>query len=123
MNAAPFDTLKMASKLETAGFVPQQAAGVAEAMAEAMSVADLATKMDIARLDTGLSKLEAELARVEKDLRAEIKSESRSLRHDIELLRRDMDLLGRDLTLRLGGMMVAGFGLVLGAMRYMLAHP
>jgi hypothetical protein len=37
MNAIPFDTLKMARKLEAAGFPGPQAAGAAEAMAEAMS--------------------------------------------------------------------------------------
>jgi hypothetical protein len=123
MNAAPFHTLKVARKLETSGFVPLQAAGVAEGMAEAASIADLAIKSDIGRLEGRLDKLEYELVRVEKDVPAEIISESSFLRHDIELLRRDIDLLGRDLTLRLGGIMVADFGLVLGAMRYMLAHP
>lgn len=131
-----FDTLKMARKLESSGFPPSQAAGVAEAMAEAMSVADLATKADITRLESematktnivriqaDIARLESEMTRIEKDLRAEVKSESRGLRHEIELIRRDMDVLGRDLTLRLGGMMVAGFGVVIGAMRYMLAHP
>ena len=47
MNAIPFDTLKMARKLEAAGFPGPQAAGAAEAMAEAMSGAELATKADL----------------------------------------------------------------------------
>ena len=47
MNAFPFDTLKMARKLEAAGFPGPQAAGAAEAMAEAMSGAELATKADV----------------------------------------------------------------------------
>jgi hypothetical protein len=33
-----------------------------------------------------------------------------------------MEVMGRDLTIRLGGMMIAGFALVLGAMRYMIGH-
>jgi len=46
MNAIPFDTLKMARKLEAAGFPGPQAAGAAEAMAEAMSGVEL-TKADL----------------------------------------------------------------------------
>ena len=47
MNAIPFDTLKMARKLEAAGFAGTQAAGAAEAMADAMAGAELATKTDL----------------------------------------------------------------------------
>ncbi|MEI8397393.1 MAG: hypothetical protein WCF85_21960 [Rhodospirillaceae bacterium] len=36
MSAVPFDTLKLARKLQQSGFSPEQAAGAAEAMAEAM---------------------------------------------------------------------------------------
>jgi hypothetical protein len=44
----PFDTLKLARRLEAAGFPPQQAGDMAEAIAEAVS--QLATKADIAEL-------------------------------------------------------------------------
>jgi hypothetical protein len=46
MNAVPFDTLKMAQRLETAGFPGPQATAAAEALAEALVGADLATKGD-----------------------------------------------------------------------------
>ena len=47
MNAVPFDTLKMAQRLEAAGFAAPQAAAASEALAEALIGADLATKGDI----------------------------------------------------------------------------
>ena len=50
--AMPFDTLKLARRLESAGFPPQQAGDMAEAIAEAVS--QLATKADLAALKTDL---------------------------------------------------------------------
>ena len=44
MNAVPFDTLKMAQRLEAAVFAAPQAAGASEALAEAITGSDLATK-------------------------------------------------------------------------------
>jgi hypothetical protein len=43
--AMPFDTLKLARPLESAGFPPQQAGDMAEAIAEAIS--GLVTKADL----------------------------------------------------------------------------
>ena len=43
--AMPFDTLKLARQLESAGFPPQQAGDMAEAIAEAIS--GLVTKADL----------------------------------------------------------------------------
>ena len=43
--AIPFDTLKLARRLESAGFPPQQAGDMAEAIAEAIS--ELVTKADL----------------------------------------------------------------------------
>ena len=43
--AMPFDTVKLARRLEAAGFPPQQAADMAEAIAEAIS--ELVTKTDL----------------------------------------------------------------------------
>jgi 2-phosphoglycerate kinase len=47
--AMPFDTLKLARRLEAAGFPPQQAGDIAEAIAEAVS--QLATKADLRELE------------------------------------------------------------------------
>ena len=67
MNAVPFDTLKMAQRLEAAGFSANQAAGASEALAEAITGIELATKSDLHR-------------------------EISSVRADLELLRRDMTI-------------------------------
>lgn len=49
MTAVPFDTLKLARKLEAAGFNTKQAGDTAEALAEALAD-QVATKADIAEL-------------------------------------------------------------------------
>lgn len=45
---AAFDTLKLARRFEAAGFESKQAGDMAEAIADAMSEADLVTKTDLA---------------------------------------------------------------------------
>jgi hypothetical protein len=92
MGAVPFDTLRLARRLESAGFPPQQAGDTAEAL----SGAELATTVDLAAL------------------RAEPKAEIAAVRVEIELLR-------RDLTIRLGSMLVVAVGILLAAIRYLLA--
>jgi hypothetical protein len=57
--AMPFDTLKLARRLEAAGFPAQQAGDMAEAIAEA--VAQLATKADIAELRRDMEILKRDL--------------------------------------------------------------
>jgi hypothetical protein len=116
MNAVPFDTLRMAQRREAAGFSGPQAAGAAEALAEALVGADLATKSDLATL-RGDMKNDNEL------LRNEVKAENITTRHEMALLRRDMEVMRRDITIKLGGMIVVGVGLSLGAMRYMTLRP
>jgi len=83
MAAVPFDTLKLARRLESAGFPSKQAGDTAEALAEAMSGAELATKADLATL------------------RAELKAE-------IELLRRDLTIrLGGVIVVAVGVILAA----------------
>jgi len=95
MAAVPFDTLKLARRLESAGFSPKQAGDTAEALAEAMSGSDLATKADLAATKVGI---EAEIAGV----KAEIAAFRVELKGEIALVRRDMEVLRRDMTIRLG---------------------
>jgi 2-phosphoglycerate kinase len=96
--AMPFDTLKLARRLEAAGFAPQQAGDMAEAIAEALSA--LATKAD---------------------LRAEITALRTELKADIEMLRAelkaDMEILKRDMTIRLDSMMVVAVGVILAGFK------
>ncbi len=157
MNAIPFDTLKMARKLEAVGFSPPQAIGATEALAEAMAGAALATKedvdangrllrtefkadiaelrselkADIAQLRAEMGELRVELKSDMAELRTELKSDMAELRTELKSdmnglrtgWRADNELLRREMTIRLGGMMFAGFGIMLAAMRYMQIHP
>ena len=53
MTAVPFDTLKLARKLESAGFPAKQAGDTAEAIAEAMGE-EVATRADLELLKRDL---------------------------------------------------------------------
>lgn len=61
--AMPFDTLRLARRLEAAGFAPQQAGDMAEAIAEAVS--QLATKADLAALE---ARIDAKLEILKRDI-------------------------------------------------------
>ena len=61
MTAVPFDTLKLARKLQSSGFTAEQAAGAAEAMAEAMGE-QVATRADLKELSSDLKLWTAGLA-------------------------------------------------------------
>lgn len=127
MNAIPFDTLKMARKLEAAGFPGPQAAGAAEAMAEAMSGAELATKADLLAVKAELAHeiglvrtdMEREIGHVRTDMTA---LETRLIAA-ITKVSTDAEILRRDITIRLGAVAMASTGIILAAMRIMLAHP
>ena len=105
--------MKLARRLEAAGFPGKQAGDTAEALAEAMSGAELATKSDIAALR---AELKADIAALRVELKADIAALRVELKADIELVRRDM-------TIRLGGMMVIAVGILLAAIRYLPAPP
>ncbi len=73
MTAVAFDTLKLARKLRDTAQMPQvQAEGVADALAEAMSGAELATRADIAEVRSDIRetelRLEAKIASVKTDV-------------------------------------------------------
>jgi hypothetical protein len=119
MGAVLFDTLKLARRLEDAGFSPRQAGDTAEALAEVMSGAELATAADFTALRT---ELKAEIAALRSELKADIaalRAEMNSLRGKLEA---DIELLRRDLTIRLGGMIVVAVGILLAAIRYLPPH-
>lgn len=123
MNAVPFDTLKMARKLESAGFTGAQAAGAAEAMADAMSGAELATKADV---QSARSDLQTEIKAVRSDLHAEIKAVRSDLQavkseleNKIDRLDAKIEIVRRDMTIRLGAMLAGSTGIILAALRLM----
>ncbi len=153
MNAVPFDTLKFARKLEASGMAPATAAGTAEALTEAMTGAELATKTDIATTHTAIGNLRIELKGDIEALRTEVKSEIGALRTEVKSeigalrtelkteigtlrtelkgdntslraeLKSDIELLRRDLVIKLGSIAIVGVGILLAAMRYMPVHP
>ncbi|MBM4267648.1 MAG: DUF1640 domain-containing protein [Deltaproteobacteria bacterium] len=97
--AVPFDTLAYARRLKAAGFSEPQAEAQAEALAAAMTDT-LATKSDLEHLG---SELRQEMGAMREELRSE-------LHREIGLLRSEMREMETRLTVRLGGMMVGGFG-------------
>ena len=91
----------LAQRLEAAGLAALVAAAASEALAEAMSRAELATTSDV---NASGSSFRIEIV----GRPAELKS--------------DMELLCWDLTIRLGGMMALGVGITLTALRFLLRH-
>ena len=83
--AMPFDTLRLAGRLEGAGFPPQQAGDVAEAIAEAVS--SLATKADLAALEMRID-------------------------NKLEILKRDMTMRRGTMMVVAVGVILAGFKLI-----------
>jgi len=117
MAAVPFGTPKLARRLESAGFPPQQAGDTAEALAEAMSGAQLATNADRAPLRTEIASLRAELkVEIVAALRAEFRAEIAAVRAELKV---EIEVLRRDLTIRLGSMIVVAVGILLTAIRYL----
>ena len=93
MNAVVFDTLKLAKRLEDAGFPTAQAQGVAAALADTFSE-DLATKRDL------------------KDLETALRADFQALRTEFKADLRDLE---QRMTIRLGTML-AGAIVLVGAM-------
>jgi len=116
MSAIPFDTLKFARHLEASGLTASAAAGAAEALADALTGADLATKGDLAAVGNGVA---IEFAAVRSEfaaVRSEIAAVKTELKNGIELLR-------RDITIKFGSMLVIAVGILLAAIRYLPPHP
>ena len=95
--AIALDTLAYARRLREAGFSEQQAEGQAQALAAAMTDT-LATKQDLSELRTHM---EAGFAAVKHDVR-ELETRMEARLADLE----------HRITVRMGTMMVAGFGVV-----------
>jgi hypothetical protein len=96
MNAVPFDTLKLADRLQAGGFTAEQARTFASSLAEAANAADVVTKP---YLDDRLVALEQRLNLDDR-----------------------LFALEQRLTIRLGGMLVVSVGILLAAIRYLPVH-
>jgi DNA anti-recombination protein RmuC len=110
--AIAIDTLAYARRLREAGFSEKQAEGQAEALAAAMTDT-LATKQDLRELETRVDARFAQLdTRItELDRRMDERLTSR-LNEQTSLFRAEMADLERRMTTRLGGITVAGIGVV-----------
>ncbi|MSO99905.1 MAG: DUF1640 domain-containing protein [Acetobacteraceae bacterium] len=116
MSAIPFDTLKFARHLEASGLSASVAAGASEALADALTGADLATKGDITDVRREITDAKREIAAEFADTRREIAAVKTELKGGIELLR-------RDITIKFGSMLVIAVGILLTAFRYLPPHP
>jgi hypothetical protein len=99
-----FDTLKLARRLEAAGFPTKQAQDTAEALGDALT-ANVATQTDI-------QALRAELREVELRLRADLHAEIAALR---------VEMIKWVVGVGVAGVLAIG-GMLLALMR-MLPHP
>ena len=113
--AIALDTLAYARRLREAGFSEQQAEGQAQALAAAMTDT-LATKQDLrefeVRIDARFAHVNARFLQIdtrltEQEKRLELRFSEQAARFDGKLA--DLE---RRMTLRLGGITVAGIGVV-----------
>jgi hypothetical protein len=137
MNAVPFDTLKFAQRLEAAGMATPLVAGTVEALADAMSGAELATKADLresrAATQSDLKGFRTATTRELMDFQAATGSELKELSSHMnakfgqidarfEQMDVKLELLRRDMTIRLGGMLVIGIGVIVTSLRLVPMH-
>jgi hypothetical protein len=130
MNAVPFDTLKLARRLEAAGMDPAVAAGTSEALADAMDGGGFAMKADVeaseiavrADIDALQRKLDADIAAVRAEMAGEFRAVRGEMASEFKSVRAEMTLLRRDMTIKLGSMLMVSVGVILTAMRLM-PHP
>ena len=113
-----FDTLRAATRLqEEAGFNRTQAMVLVDTFAEGFAER-FPTKRDLQGVETSLR---TEIGRVETSLRSDMEKMETSLRGEIETLATSVRTGMRDLehrmTIRLGGLMVLGMGVLLTLQR------
>jgi chromosome segregation ATPase len=96
MTAVAFDTLKLARSLrDQAQMTPLQSEGIATALAEAMSGAELSTKADIEGLRTEMSVQKTDTATLKTDV-AILKTDVATLKTDVAILKTDVAILKTD---------------------------
>ena len=89
------------------------AAGAAEALADALTGAELVTRSDLAETTAELGN---EIASTTRALSNEFAATSVELKNNIELLR-------PDITIKFGSTLVIAVGILLTAIRYFPPHP
>jgi hypothetical protein len=110
-----FDTLKLARRLEAAGFSTKQAQDTAEALAETLT-ANIASQSDIqgvqGEIREATLQLRAEIREIEVKLRGEMREVELRLRADMASLR--AELIKRVVGIGVAGVLAVG-GMVLTA--------
>lgn len=112
--AVAFDTLKASTRLrEKAGFSEKQATELVATFADGF-VENLATKDDVEHLRGDMEKLRGDMEKLEKSLRGDMVK--MALRTDLEKTEAkmlgEMSKLAHRLTVRLGGAIGAGVGIL-----------
>jgi len=125
MSVVPFDTLAFAQKLEQGGFTLEQSRTAASALADAFTDS-VATKDDIKELKSDIGNLKGEIEAVRMELGTKIEAVRMELKAEIEAVRNEMAGIRVEIghqiqaseqrtTIRLGGMIVVGVGILLAA--------
>lgn len=102
-----------------------KARAVVDAMERDMGTT-IATKADLEMLrlatqgDLQLLRQELISSLASRDELAGVKADISALRQDNALIRREMELLSSRLVIQLGSMLVVGFGLTLGSLKFVL---
>jgi polyhydroxyalkanoate synthesis regulator phasin len=121
MTAVPFDTLKLADRLQAGGFSAEQSRTFASALADAVSGSEIATKQDLANLAT-----KADLQATNAEVQA-VKADVQILKADLQAMRAEFrtglsdtksDIL-KWIVSTIGVQTVAILGVVVALMRLM----
>ena len=122
MVAAALDTYRIVKRLRDVGFSDAQAETVTDVLTEASgnSLAELATKADLAALRADLkgeiaalkTELKADLAALKTELKADLAAVEARLDSLEQRMNAKFESLEQRMTIKLGGMLVAGIAAV-----------
>ena len=133
MTAVAFDTHKFIKELRGSGLPEGQAEALQRAFSEAIG-ANLATKIDIERIEHkieshrqenkgDIERLENKIDSDIKDLKHDIESFRKETKNDIESLRKetksDIERSEQRVTIRLGSIMVVGIAVLAGVIKFL----
>jgi hypothetical protein len=114
-SSAAFDTLAYANRLKQGGFPEKQAEILAEVQSESLKELideKLATKHDIELVRKDIVLVKRDI----KEFESSTKKEIELIRHDMkeleEKLRAEINEMGYKMTIRLGGMLIVGIGVI-----------
>jgi hypothetical protein len=126
-----FDTLKMAETLQAGGFSDQQARAMTQALGEAATIANVATRGDVLDLGIGMKHdFEAFKTEMRTDFlafKAEMRTDFSAFKTEMRTgfsafqteMKHDLGSLEQRMTIRMGGMMVALAGVLSAVLHYL----